>query len=106
MATILYNNRPAVRPARAFNSVLNELLRDTLPATAEPATKFAPQADILESEVGFELHLALPGVSKEAVQIDFQEGRLSKHKMPPRSGALRPATALSPVASACLIRST
>lgn len=76
MATILYNNRPAVRPAHAFNAVLNELLRDTLPAAAEPATKFAPQADILESEAGFELHLALPGVSKEAVQIDFQEGKL------------------------------
>ncbi|MGY2131390.1 Hsp20/alpha crystallin family protein [Hymenobacter sp. HD11105] len=76
MATILYNNRPATRPTRAFNSVLNELLRDTLPVTKEPAKSFIPQADILESEAGFELHLALPGVSKEAVKIDFQEGKL------------------------------
>jgi HSP20 family protein len=76
MATILYNNHPAVRPTRAFNSVLNELLRDTLPATKEPAKSFVPQSDILESEAGFELHLALPGVSKEAVKIDFQEGKL------------------------------
>src|SRR5919107_5509596 len=76
MATILYNNRPATRTTRAFNTVLNELLRDTLPTATEPAKSFIPQADILESEVGFELHLALPGVAKEAVQIDFQEGKL------------------------------
>lgn len=73
MATVLYNNR---RPGRAFNSVLNELLRDTLPTNTEASSKFAPQADVLESAAGFELHLALPGVSKEAVQIDFQEGKL------------------------------
>ncbi|SMB96474.1 heat shock protein Hsp20 [Hymenobacter roseosalivarius DSM 11622] len=76
MATILYNNRPATRPARAFNTVLNELLRDTLPTVTEPAKSFIPPADVLESEDGFELHLALPGVAKEAVQIDFQEGKL------------------------------
>ncbi|GAB2456202.1 hypothetical protein GCM10011375_04280 [Hymenobacter qilianensis] len=76
MATILYNNRPATRPARAFNTVLSELLRDTLPTATEPVKSFIPQADILESEAGFELHLALPGVAKEAVQIDFQEGKL------------------------------
>ncbi|OUJ75237.1 Hsp20/alpha crystallin family protein [Hymenobacter crusticola] len=76
MATLLYNNRPALRPSRAFNSVLNELLRDTLPAANQPAKSFVPQADILESEHGFELHLAVPGVVKEDVKIDFQEGNL------------------------------
>ncbi|MCB2407129.1 Hsp20/alpha crystallin family protein [Hymenobacter lucidus] len=76
MATILYNNQPALRPARAFNKVLNELLRDTLPATTEPSQTFVPLADILESEQGFELHLAVPGVAKENVKIDFQDGNL------------------------------
>ncbi|QDA60777.1 Hsp20/alpha crystallin family protein [Hymenobacter jejuensis] len=76
MATLLYNNRPALRPSRAFNSVLNELLRDTLPAVNEPGKSFVPQADVLESAQGFELQLAVPGVAKEDVKIDFQEGRL------------------------------
>ncbi|GGE97262.1 Hsp20/alpha crystallin family protein [Hymenobacter cavernae] len=76
MATLLYNNRPALRPSRAFNSVLNELLRDTLPTVNQPAKSFVPQADILESEHGFELQLAVPGVAKEDVKIDFQEGNL------------------------------
>ncbi len=76
MTTLLYNNRPALRPTRAFSSILNEMLRDTLPAAAEPASAFTPAADVLETEHGFELHLALPGVLKEDVHLNFQEGQL------------------------------
>ena len=76
MSALLYNTRPAVRPARAFNSLLNELLRDAQPATPTPSTSFVPAADIFETAAGYELHLALPGVAKDAVTIDFQEGQL------------------------------
>jgi HSP20 family protein len=77
MATLLYNNRPTLRPARAFNSLLNEVLRDAQPAAApQPSTSFVPAADIFETAAGYELHLALPGVAKEAVSLDFQEGQL------------------------------
>ena len=76
MSTLLYNPRPAVRPTRAFDAMLSELLRDAQPATPQPSTSFVPAADILETAQGFELHLALPGVAKEAVSIDFQEGQL------------------------------
>lgn len=77
MATLLYNNHPALRPSRAFNSLLNNMLRETLPTSlTAPAKSFFPATDVLESEQGFELHLALPGVAKDAVKIDFQEGQL------------------------------
>lgn len=76
MSTLLYNNRPAVRPARAFNSLLTELLRDAQPATPQPSATFVPAADIFETTQGFELHLALPGVAKDAVSIDFQDNQL------------------------------
>jgi HSP20 family protein len=75
MSTLLYNS-PAQRPTRAFNSMLNELLRDVQPATPQPSTKFVPAADIIETAAGYELHLALPGVSKEAVNLDFVDGQL------------------------------
>ncbi|MBX0291154.1 Hsp20/alpha crystallin family protein [Hymenobacter sp. HSC-4F20] len=77
MATLLYNNLPALRPSRAFSSVLNEMLRDTLPTQTAPSHSFIPQADIVELEQGFELHLMLPGVAKENVKIDFHEGKLT-----------------------------
>lgn len=76
MATILYNNLPALRPSRAFNSMLNEVLRDSVQPTAKPSSSFVPQADVLETAQGFELHLALSGVAKEDIKVDFQEGRL------------------------------
>ena len=75
MATLLYN-RPALAPARAFNSLLNEVLRDTQPAAPAPSTTFVPAADIYETSAGYELHLALPGVAKDAVSIDFQDNQL------------------------------
>ena len=76
MHTLVYNNRPAARPARTLNALFGELLRDTLPATQNPSTAFHPAADILETAAGFELQLALPGVPKGAVNINFQEGQL------------------------------
>jgi HSP20 family protein len=76
MSALLYNTRPAVRPARAFNSLLNELLHDAQPATPQPSTGFVPAADIFETTAGYELHLALPGVAKDAIAIDFQDGQL------------------------------
>ena len=74
MATLVYNNPAALRPSRAFNSMLTELLRDTAPT--QPAASFNPAADILESAAGFELQLALPGVKKEAIKIEFLDGQL------------------------------
>lgn len=76
MSALLYNSRPAVRPARAFNSLLNELLQNAQPTAPTPSTSFVPAADIFETAAGYELHLALPGVAKDAVTIDFQEGQL------------------------------
>jgi HSP20 family protein len=76
MATVLYNSLPALRPNRAFNSMLNELLRDAQPTTPSPSTSFVPAADIFETAAGYELHIALPGVAKDAVSIDFQDGQL------------------------------
>ena len=75
MATLLYN-RPALRPTRAFNSLLNEVLRDAQPTTPQLSTSFVPAADIFETAAGYELHLALPGVAKDAVSIDFQDNQL------------------------------
>ncbi|WP_375415765.1 Hsp20/alpha crystallin family protein [uncultured Hymenobacter sp.] len=92
MNTLVYN-RPALRPARAFNILFGELLRDTLPAAPNaPSTAFHPAVDILETEAGFELQLALPGVAKDAVNIDFQEGQLvvSGERKAPQAGENTP----------------
>ena len=76
MATLLYNTRPSLRPSRALSTMLADMLRDPQTAPAQPAPAFTPAADILETATGFELHLALPGVKKDAVSIEFLDGQL------------------------------
>ena len=76
MATLLYNARPSLRPSRALSTMLADMLRDPQTPTTQPVPAFSPAADILETAEGFELHLALPGVKKEAVNIEFLDGEL------------------------------
>lgn len=76
MATLLYNNRPSLLPSRALSAMLADMLREPQPASNHPAPAFVPATDVLETANGFELHLALPGVKKEAVGIEFLDGQL------------------------------
>ena len=76
MTTLLYNNRPSLRPSRALSAMLADMLREPQAPATQPAPAFVPAADILETATGFELHLALPGVQKEAVSIEFLDGEL------------------------------
>lgn len=77
MTALLYNPRPSLRPSRALSTIA-DMLRDAQPVTAQltSASAFVPATDILETADAFELHLALPGVKKEAVQIEFLDGHL------------------------------
>ncbi|GAB3582093.1 Hsp20/alpha crystallin family protein [Hymenobacter daeguensis] len=77
MATLLYNNRPSLRPSRALSAMLADMLQAPQTGAAQPTPAFVPAADILETAEGFELHLALPGVKKEAVNLEFLDGQLT-----------------------------
>jgi len=76
MATLLYNTRPSLRPSRALSVMLADMLRDPQAPEAQPTPAFTPATDILETAEGFELNVALPGVKKEAVNIEFLDGQL------------------------------
>ena len=56
--------------------MLADMLREPQAPAAHPTPAFVPATDILETATGFELHLALPGVKKEAVNLDFLDGEL------------------------------
>ncbi|WP_400193516.1 Hsp20/alpha crystallin family protein [Hymenobacter sp. B81] len=77
MATLMYNSLPALGPSRALDAMFNQLLGDTLPGTHRPAAGFVPAADVLETAAGYELQLTLPGVPKDALTIDVQQGTLT-----------------------------
>ncbi len=93
MATLLYNNRPSLRPSRALSALLADVLREPQAPANPPTPAFVPPTDVLETAIGFELHLALPGVTKEAVSIEFLEGQLvvSGRRLKPAGAALEAA---------------
>lgn len=89
----MFNSLPAVRNARSFDSIVNQLLNDTLPGFTTTGTSFMPAADVLETANGFELLLTLPGVPKDALQIDVLEGTLTvsgERKAPATEGENAP----------------
>lgn len=88
----MFNTLPARRAVRPFDAVLNQLFNDTLPGFT-PASGFMPAADVLETEAGFELLLTLPGVAKDALTIEVQEGHLTvsgERKAPATEGENAP----------------
>ena len=70
MTLVRYNNRPSYR-FPVWNRFFDELLDNN-----EASNNFVPQVDIAENDKAFEMHLALPGMSKEEFNIDLKEGAL------------------------------
>jgi HSP20 family protein len=58
---------------KSFTDIIDNLFNESLNATA---VKFLPRADVAESDTSYEINLALPGVKKEEIKIDFQDGKL------------------------------
>ncbi|MDQ2771563.1 MAG: Hsp20/alpha crystallin family protein [Bacteroidota bacterium] len=99
MATLLYNPRPSLRPSRALSAMLADMLREPQAPATQPAPAFVPATDVLETAAGFELHLALPGVKKEAVNIEFLDGQLVVSGNRPNPAAAKEAAATATEAS-------
>ena len=100
MATLLHNNRPSLRPSRALSALLADMLREPQAPATQPAPAFVPATDVLETATGFELYLALPGVKKAAVSIEFLDGHFVDSGNRPNPAAAQEAAATATKASA------
>lgn len=69
MTLVRYNNRPSYK-SPVWNRFFDELLDN------EVGNSFVPKVDIAENDKSFEMHLALPGMSKDEFNIDLKEGAL------------------------------
>ncbi|RAU83827.1 Hsp20/alpha crystallin family protein [Pontibacter arcticus] len=74
---MLLNRRNGMQESMpsTFSSMLDRFFNESV--NNRTFTGFAPQLDACETEQGYELSLALPGVKKEDIMIDFQEGALT-----------------------------
>ncbi|MBF9253347.1 Hsp20/alpha crystallin family protein [Pontibacter sp. 172403-2] len=74
MALTKYNGINETMP-QTFTSMLDRFFNESV--NTRNFSGFTPHVDASETEKGFEIELALPGVKKEDIDIDFQEGKLT-----------------------------
>ncbi|GAB3540766.1 hypothetical protein GCM10027443_39060 [Pontibacter brevis] len=74
MALSRYNGMQDAMP-NSFSSMLDRFFNESV--NTRNFSDFTPHVDACETEKGFEIQLALPGVKAENINIDFQEGRLT-----------------------------
>lgn len=60
---------------QTFSSMLDRFFNESV--NSRGFAGFTPHVDACETEKGYEIEVALPGVRKEDINIDFQEGRLT-----------------------------
>jgi HSP20 family protein len=68
--TGMENNMP-----QSFSSMLDRFFNESV--NSKGLSSFTPHVDACETQNGYEIEVALPGIRKEDVSIDFQEGRLT-----------------------------
>lgn len=74
MALNKYNGMQENAP-QTFSSMLDRFFNESL--NTRSVTGFTPHVDACETESGYEIEVSLPGVKKEDISIDFQEGKLT-----------------------------
>lgn len=74
MALTRYNGMQENMP-NSFSSMLDRFFNESV--NSRNLSAFTPHVDACETERGFEIEAALPGVKKEDIRIDFQEGKLT-----------------------------
>ena len=60
---------------QTFSSMLDRFFNESV--NTRGFAGFTPHVDACETENGYEIEVALPGIRKEDIAIDFQEGKLT-----------------------------
>ncbi len=60
---------------RNFTSLLDEFFNDVV--TSDSGRLFVPSIDVSEDESHYHVHVSLPGIKKDEINIDLQDRRLT-----------------------------
>ena len=60
---------------RTFSNILDEFFNDVV--TSDSGRLYVPNLDVFETDSHYHVHFALPGMSKEDINIDLQDRRLT-----------------------------
>ncbi len=76
MTLVKYRNGFDDYVPTSWNSLIDNLFNDGLSRTS-PTKSFLPKVDIAETEKGYELHLAAPGLKKEDFNVEVNDNLLT-----------------------------
>lgn len=76
MTLVKYRNGFDDYVPSSFSSVIDNFFNDGLNRTASPKS-FSPKVDIVETDKGYEVNLAVPGLKKEDFSIELNENLLT-----------------------------
>jgi HSP20 family protein len=77
MSIVRYNTVLNDFVPTTFNHLVDRFFNESLGRSGGSAYSFVPKVDIIEDEKAFEIHLALPGMSKEYFKIDLKDNQLT-----------------------------
>lgn len=76
MSIVRYSTANDFVPS-SFSNLIDRFFSDSLARTGGSAYSFVPKVDILENEKGYEINVAVPGLSKEDFKIDLNDNFLT-----------------------------
>ena len=77
MSIVRYNSVMNDYVPTAFSNLLDQFFGESVGRSGGAAYAFVPKVDIIEAEDAFEIHLAVPGMSKEDFKIDLKDSELT-----------------------------
>lgn len=76
MSLARYNPAHNYYAPTSFSNLIDRFFNDSLARSGGSAYSFVPRVDILEEEKSFEIHVAVPGMSKDDFKIDLNDNHL------------------------------
>jgi HSP20 family protein len=61
----------------SFSTLIDRFFNDTVSRSGGSVYGFVPRVDVVEDEKAFEIHLAVPGMSKDDFKIELNENELT-----------------------------
>lgn len=77
MSIVKYNHRLNAFTPASFSNIIDTFFADSVARSGGSAYSFVPKVDVIEEEKTFEIHVAVPGVSKEDFKIDLNDNHLT-----------------------------
>ncbi len=77
MSLTRYNSALNDYTPTSFNNLIDRFFNDKLTRGGGSAYSFVPRVDILEEDKAFEVHVAVPGMSKDDFKIDLNDNYLT-----------------------------